>query len=55
MACEIFEKVARNLLIKSVKSIFLAGISLLEVNNIHIRIRCKLCLKLTIKTPELRQ
>ena len=32
-----------------------AGIYLLIVNNANIRARCKICSKLTIKTPERRQ
>ena len=32
-----------------------AGIYLLKVNNRNFRTRCKICSKLTIKTPERRQ
>ena len=32
-----------------------AGIYLLKVNNGNTRTRCKICSKLTIKTPERRQ
>ena len=31
-----------------------AGISLLKVNNRNTRTRCKICLKVTMKTPERR-
>ena len=31
------------------------GIDLIKVNNINTRIRCEICSKLTIKTPEQRQ
>ena len=31
------------------------GIYLLKVNNRNSRMRCEICLKLTIKTPEQRQ
>ena len=33
----------------------LGGICLLKVNNRNTRTKCKICLELTIKTPELRQ
>ena len=33
------------------KSYLPAGIYLLKVNNRHIRTRCEMCSKLTIKTP----
>ena len=36
------------------KSYLPAGIYLLKVNNRHIRTRCEICWKLTIKTPERR-
>ena len=31
------------------------GIYMLKVNNRNTRARCKICLKVTIKTPERRQ
>ena len=34
---------------------FPVGIYLLKVNNRNARARCKMCSKLTIKTPERRQ
>ena len=36
-------------------SIFPVGICLLKVNTSNTRTRCKICSKLTIKTPERRQ
>ena len=37
-----------------VPSTFLSGNYMFKVNNRDIRVRCKICLKLTIKSPERR-
>ena len=34
---------------------YLAGTYMFKVNNRNTKTRCKICLKLTIKTPEWRQ